>query len=69
MACQAHQVVAAPGNVNVVLAQQFPNAHFAGPVPPVPSVQDGPPAGWYPAPDGAGQQYWDGTTWTTHRAP
>ena len=29
----------------------------------------GPPAGWYPSPDGYGRQYWDGRTWTGHRAP
>lgn len=34
--------------------------------PPVSST----PAGWYPDPDGSGgQRYWDGSTWTTHRAP
>ena len=28
------------------------------------------PAGWYPDPSGARVlRYWDGTTWTTHRAP
>ena len=26
------------------------------------------PAGWYPAPDGSGRQYWDGRNWTQHRA-
>jgi len=26
-------------------------------------------AAWYPAPDGNGQQYYDGTAWTEHRAP
>jgi len=36
----------------VVVAQQF--------------VQT--PAGWYPAPDGFGRQYWDGQTWTPHRS-
>lgn len=30
----------------------------------------GPPAGWYPAPDGSGnQQWWDGAAWTEHTAP
>lgn len=29
-----------------------------------------PPANWYPDPDGSGGvRYWDGATWTTHRAP
>lgn len=28
------------------------------------------PAGWYPDPEGSGQQrYWDGTTWTANYAP
>jgi len=28
------------------------------------------PAGWYPDPEGTGQQrYWDGTTWTANYAP
>jgi len=28
------------------------------------------PAGWYPDPQGGGEQrYWDGTTWTDHTAP
>jgi hypothetical protein len=27
------------------------------------------PAGWYPAPDGNGQRYWDGAAWTDHTAP
>lgn len=25
-----------------------------------------PPPGWYPAPSGDGQRYWDGTGWTDH---
>ena len=28
-----------------------------------------PPAGWYPAPSGYGQEYWNGAAWTGHRAP
>lgn len=24
-----------------------------------------PPAGWYPSPDGVGQRWWDGTTWSS----
>lgn len=33
-------------------------------------AEGGPPAGWYPDPEQAGQQrYWDGTQWTEHRAP
>ena len=28
------------------------------------------PAGWFPDPDDASQyRYWDGATWTEHRAP
>lgn len=31
---------------------------------------DQPPAGWYPDPEYPGhQRYWDGTSWTEHRAP
>jgi hypothetical protein len=66
MACQAHAPVPGMTPVNVVFAQQFPHAQFAGPVPP---ATPHPPAGWYPSPDGAGHQYWDGTGWTGHRAP
>lgn len=58
MACQAHRVSVAP-TANVLVVNQPP----AQPVQPVL-----PPAGWYPAPDGYGQQYWDGRTWTAHRA-
>ena len=66
MACQAHQVISGQGTMNVVMAQQFPNAQFAG----APSAfQTGPVAGWYPSPDGIGQRYWDGQAWTDHTAP
>jgi hypothetical protein len=35
-----------------------------------PSGATATPAGWYPDPQGSGQQrYWDGTTWTDHTAP
>jgi hypothetical protein len=27
------------------------------------------PAGWYASPSNQGQEYWDGTRWTGHRAP
>lgn len=57
MACQAHQVVGHAGHTTVVVAQ-----HFG------PSTAQ-PPAGWYPAPHGGGQRYWNGTTWTEHHAP
>jgi hypothetical protein len=66
MACQAHAVVGMGGHAMVVVAQQFPQAQFSGPVP-QPTVGPGP--GWYPSPSGPGQQYWDGSAWTEHRAP
>lgn len=66
MACQAHAPVLGMTPINVVLAQQFPPAQFAGPVPP---VTPHPAAGWYPSPEGEGLQYWDGHGWTGHRAP
>ncbi len=66
MACMAHQVVGTGGQTTVVVAQQFPQARFDGPVP-LPTVGPGP--GWYPSPSGPGQQYWDGSAWTEHRAP
>jgi hypothetical protein len=66
MACQSHQVVGAGGHSTVIVAQQFPTAQFSGPVP-APRIEPGP--GWYPAPDGQGRQYWDGSVWTQHRAP
>ena len=28
----------------------------------------GPPAGWYPNPEGGGQRYWSGATWTERTA-
>lgn len=63
MACTAHRLVGAGGQT-IVVAQHFPQAQFGGPVP-QPTV--GP--GWYPSPSGPGQQYWDGSAWTEHRAP
>lgn len=66
MACQSHQVVGQAPVTTFVVAQQFPNAHFAGSPPPVTTA---PPAGWYPSPSGQGQQYWDGAAWTGHTAP
>jgi Protein of unknown function (DUF2510). len=66
MACTAHRMVGATGQTMVVVAQQFPQAQFSGPVP-QPRVGPGP--GWYPSPSGQGQQYWDGSVWTEHRAP
>jgi hypothetical protein len=61
MACSSHQ----PVNVGpiVVVAPQFTGAALA--VSPFPL----PPAGWYPSPDHVGQQFWDGQSWTGHRAP
>lgn len=58
MACASHQVVA--GGATFIVAQQF---NAPEPIP------NGPPPGWYPSPDQAGRQYWDGRTWTGHRAP
>lgn len=55
MACQAHQVVGGGGASTFLMAQQVATMS--------------PPAGWYPSPYGAGQQYWDGGSWTGHRAP
>lgn len=62
MACQSHQVVG-PASVNVVVAQQFAPGTTAPP-----QTHVGIAAGWYPAPDGPGRRYWDGTAWTQHRA-
>jgi Superinfection immunity protein/Protein of unknown function (DUF2510) len=64
MACQAHQVagfsgqvaLAAPPSLSLKAVVQAPATLSAAP-------------GWYPAPQGTGQQYWDGIAWTTHRAP
>ena len=52
--------------MNVMVAQQFPQAQFNGPPPP---VRTGPDPGWNPAPDASGQRYWDGTAWTEDTAP
>lgn len=41
--------------------QRTPAPYYGSPV--------GPPPGWYPSPSGPGQQYWDGSRWTEHRAP
>lgn len=57
MAAQSHQVVA-PGAAVSAATQISINAPGSA-VPP----------GWYPAPDAQGQQYWDGSMWTSHRAP
>lgn len=65
MACQQHQPLWQAAPVNVVVAQQF----AAAPAYAAPATATGPAAGWYPAPDGVGRQYWDGATWTGHRAP
>ncbi len=56
MACQAHQVVHHGPHAAVIVAQNI-------------ATPASPPAGWYPAPSGYGQQYWDGTDWTEHRSP
>jgi Superinfection immunity protein/Protein of unknown function (DUF2510) len=61
MACQAHQVAGfsgqnAPQTVSLAAVVQAHASLSAA-------------AGWYPAPQGGGQQYWDGAAWTPHRAP
>lgn len=66
MACQAHQAVGAGVSTTVIVAPQFQNAQGGRPAPQVPLT---PGPGWYPSPCGIGQQYWDGTMWTEHRAP
>jgi hypothetical protein len=58
--------VVSAGGQTFVVAQQFPSAQYVAPVPP-PQMTPGP--GWYPSPSGPGQQYWDGSAWTQHRAP
>ncbi len=59
MALGSHGVVAfAQAPVQVFVAQQS-----------APPVAQSVPAGWYPAPSGVGQEYWDGGQWTGHRAP
>lgn len=63
MACTSHHVVAAQPAATFVVAQQFTGVQPGAP------AASAPPAGWYPAPDGVGRQYWGGTTWTEHRAP
>ena len=61
MACQAHQV--AGGGATTIVVSNLAPAHQ------VAVSAGGPAAGWFPAPDGNGRQYWDGTRWTEHRAP
>lgn len=79
MACQSHQVVG--GHTTVVVAQNFAPApsydtpSYATPSHDTPSLDTAPRPlaapgpGWYLAPDGSGQQFWDGAAWTEHRAP
>jgi hypothetical protein len=40
----------------------------APPPPPPDEAPPAMPAGWYSDPEGAGQRYWDGKSWTEHRA-
>lgn len=73
MACQAH-ATRTMMPVNVVVATQYvaPQPGYAAPghpTQPYPTPPAPPAAGWYPSPAGAGQEYWDGHTWTGHRAP
>lgn len=60
MACQSHSPVGQPV-VNVLLAQKSPQAPQGFPAP---TRVAGPPAVWYPSPEGTGHQYWDGVAWT-----
>jgi len=60
MACGAHQASAA----GYVLAVQGPQQY--GTIAPPAAA---PPPGWYPAPEGLGQRYWDGHAWTEHWGP
>ena len=53
MACQAHQV--AGGGATTIVVSNLAPAHQ------VAVSAGGPAAGWFPAPDGNGRQYWDGT--------
>ena len=57
MACQSHSVLVVGGYAPVVGGYAPVSGGYA------------PPPDWYPAPNGHGQEYWDGTVWTGHRAP
>ena len=48
---------------------QQSNASYASTTTPPPPPAVAIPAGWYTAPDGACQRYWDGSQWTEHTAP
>ena len=61
MACQAHQL--AGGGATTIVVSNLAPAHQ------VAMSAGRPAAGWFPAPDGNGRQYWDGVRWTEHRAP
>lgn len=45
-----------------------PAARTASPPPPPDEVTPVVPAGWYSDPEGSGRHYWDGNSWTDHRA-
>ncbi|GAA3801336.1 superinfection immunity protein [Cellulomonas soli] len=55
--------------VTLVMACQAHTPVLAVPVAGYAPVAHTVPAGWYPSPAGAGQEYWDGVRWTGHRAP
>jgi len=55
--------------VALVMACQSHSVLVVANYAPVVNVYTAPAAGWYPAPSGYGQEYWNGAAWTGHRAP
>lgn len=68
MSLQSHGIVAIAHAPVQIVVNSAPAQSPAAPVP-APPVVHRVPAGWYLAPDGAGQEYWNGVQWTGHRAP